>query len=329
MEATGIDDDHDQRFKTLIREFLPEFIDCFFKRWYDRFDFSHYEWLEQEAFLDPPHGEQKIMDLVVQIRTNEPIEPGKNECLLLIHIEVDSSNSASKLRRRMLQYYAYLRRSRELPVLPIGLFLYVGLDGIGRDTYMETLWGETLIRFDYYSIGLPGLDGMEYANGPNLLGLALSALMALPKQDRARFLSEGLDRIVSTSQNDFRKYLLVECLDNYTILDASEQLEFERLKAERQPMNKEFIGGFERRAMAIGKVEGVAEGQVIGEARGEMRGVTLGQRKVVLKQLNKKFGVLTSEQTALVEAMNADQLDDVSLEILDARSLSELTAFQE
>ena len=316
MATTGIDDDHDQRFKTLIREFLPEFIDCFFKRWYDRFDFSHCEWLKQEAFLDPPHGEQKIMDLVVQIRTNEPIEPGKNECLLLIHIEVDSSNSAAKLRRRMLQYYAYLRRSRELPVLPIGLFLYVGLDGIGRDTYTETLWGETLIRFDYYSIGLPGLDGMEYANGPNLLGLALSALMALPKQDRARFLSEGLDRIVSTGQNDFRKYLLVECMDNYTNLDASEQLEFERLKAETQPMNKEFIGGFERRAMAIG------------EARGEAQGMTFGQRKVVLKQLNKKFGVLTLEQTALVEAMNSDQLDDVSLEILDACSLSELTAFQ-
>ncbi len=320
METTGIDDDHDQRFKIFIREFLPDFIDCFFKRWYDRFNFSHVEWLEQEAFLYPPHGEQKIMDLVAQIRVNEPIEPGNNDCLLLIHIEVDSSNSAAKLRRRMLQYYAFLRRSHQLPVLPIALFLYVGLDGISRDTYQETLWGETLIRFDYYSIGLPGLDGMEYANGPNMLGLALSALMRLPKQDRARFLLEGLDRIVSTSENDYRKYLLVECLDNYTILDESEQLEFERLKAETQPMNREFIGGFERRAMAIGKVEG--------KARGESRGVTLGQRKVLLRQLNKKFGALTLEQTALVEAMSADQLYDVSLEILDARSLSELSAFQ-
>ena len=50
-------DDHDQRFKTLLREFLPEFFELFFPEWAARFDFSSTEWLEQEAFLDPPGGE--------------------------------------------------------------------------------------------------------------------------------------------------------------------------------------------------------------------------------------------------------------------------------
>jgi hypothetical protein len=33
-------DDHDQRFKTLLREFLPEFFDGFFPEWAPRFDFT-------------------------------------------------------------------------------------------------------------------------------------------------------------------------------------------------------------------------------------------------------------------------------------------------
>src|SRR5436190_1283048 len=57
-------DDHDQRFKTLLREFLPEFFALFFPDWAARFDFAGTEWLEQEAFLDPPGGEKRVLDVV-------------------------------------------------------------------------------------------------------------------------------------------------------------------------------------------------------------------------------------------------------------------------
>ena len=62
-------DDHDQRFKTLLREFLPEFFELFFADWAARFDFAGTEWLEQEAFLDPPGGEKRILDLVAKVPT--------------------------------------------------------------------------------------------------------------------------------------------------------------------------------------------------------------------------------------------------------------------
>lgn len=32
-------DDHDQRFKALLREFLPELFSCFFPEWAPKFDF--------------------------------------------------------------------------------------------------------------------------------------------------------------------------------------------------------------------------------------------------------------------------------------------------
>ena len=170
-------DDHDQRFKTLLQEFLPEFVALFFAEWADRFAFSRTEWLGQEAFLDPPEGERRVLDLVAKVPTALSAGDGPDDCLLLIHIEIDSSESTTLLRKRMLQYYAFLRRSYGLPVFPIALFLRVGHGGITRDVYEETLWGKSLIRFEYFSIGLPALDGVTYHRGPNLLGLALSALM--------------------------------------------------------------------------------------------------------------------------------------------------------
>jgi hypothetical protein len=51
--------DHDQRFKSLLKEFLAEFFELFFAEWYHRFDFSGVVWLEQELFLDPPQGKNR------------------------------------------------------------------------------------------------------------------------------------------------------------------------------------------------------------------------------------------------------------------------------
>ena len=66
-------DDHDQRFKALLREFLPEFFALFFPDWAARFDFAGTEWLEQEAFLDPPGGEKRILDVVAKVPTRVPV----------------------------------------------------------------------------------------------------------------------------------------------------------------------------------------------------------------------------------------------------------------
>ena len=84
-------------------------------------------------------------------------------------------------------------------------------------------------------------------------------------------------------------------------------------------MEKEFVSSFERR--------GIKKGVALGEARGEARGVATGLRRVVLRQLDKKFGELSVDQKATIEAMSVEQLEEISLEILDANSLSELPGF--
>jgi hypothetical protein len=137
--------DHDQRFKLLLQAFFAEFLQLFFPALAARFDFSNLVWLDKEVFADPPQGGRGYLDLVAQLRAREPIagqRPGEPDTTLaLIHVEIERAESVHALRSRMHQYYEQLRRRHGLPVLPIALYLRLGLDGIGKDVYEEHLLG--------------------------------------------------------------------------------------------------------------------------------------------------------------------------------------------
>ena len=85
----------------------------------------------------------------------------------------------------MYDAYGQLRRKYGLPVLPIALYLRVGLDGLGIDFYEEHFWELRPIRFEYLYVGLPGLDAVKYVQGENWLGVALAALMKIPAEQVA------------------------------------------------------------------------------------------------------------------------------------------------
>ena len=251
--------------------------------------------------------------------TTVPAGDRPDDCLLLIRIEIDSSESTTLLRKRMLQYCAFLRRSSGLPVFPIALFLHVGHGGITRDVYEESLWGKSLIRFEYFSIGLPALDGATYHRGPNLLGLALSALMKLPAADRARFLAEGLERIEVSGENELRRYLLADCYDHYLPLSDAERESARRLMAERFTQGATIMNGLELR-----ELRGEKRGEARGEARGEQRGRLQGKCDLVVKQLTKRFGPLSEAVLAQVSALSSDRLDEIAMAFAEATSLAEL-----
>src|SRR5215471_1343460 len=105
--------DHDQRFKLLIQEFFAEFLRLFFPAWADRFDFGQVEWLQQEAFLDPPQGQRRAIDLVAKLHARRPVTPGQAPAgeqvwLALVHIEVEHRDTVAPLRASMFDYYKQL-----------------------------------------------------------------------------------------------------------------------------------------------------------------------------------------------------------------------------
>jgi hypothetical protein len=304
--------DHDQRFKSLLKTFFAEFFQAFFPAWAGRFDFSGVDWLEQEVFTDPPRGERRSLDLVARL----PLRPGvpppaaipaepADRCLTLIHVEIESQDTVAPLRPRMFSYYEQLRRRHGLPVLPIALYLRVGLDGIGWDVYEETYWDHRLLSFAYAYVGLPGLDGEQYVAGEHLLGVALTALMRVPPARRAAVHAEALRRLAEARENDYRRYLLLDCLEAYATLDEIQAQELGAL------LRTERYRGAQ--AMVMTTFE-----------KGLQQGQQQGQRTMLQKQLEARFGPLSPSARERFENLSPERLEALALELLEARSLQEL-----
>ncbi len=175
MPPSAAHPDHDQRIKVLLKEFFAAFLHAFFPQWAPRFEFLQIDWLDKELFLAPPQGERRHLDLVARLQLRPgvpPPSPGITDLMALVHVEVESRASAAAFRPRMFDYYIQLRRDTGLPVLPVALFLRVGMEGIGWDAYEEHFWEKQVLRFEYAYIGLPGVEGEPYATGENLLGVA-------------------------------------------------------------------------------------------------------------------------------------------------------------
>ena len=51
--------DHDQRFKEMIREFFPQFMNRFFEDSAKEFDLTTPQWLDKEILPNPPEGERR------------------------------------------------------------------------------------------------------------------------------------------------------------------------------------------------------------------------------------------------------------------------------
>jgi hypothetical protein len=209
----------------------------------------------------------------------------------------------------MFDYYIQLRRDTGLPVLPIALFLRLGLKGVGWDSYVEQFWEHPIIRFNYAYVGLPALDGEPYATGENLVGVALSTLMRLPAARRAELYAEGLKRIAGSGQNAYRQMLLAECLEAYAELDETEK---KRLHAEAYPEVQILMKTTYERGIEQGIEQGIE------------RGIEQGERRLTLRLIEAKFGPLSPQVKQQVEALSPHELARVQLDLLKAESLQEL-----
>jgi hypothetical protein len=73
--------------------------------------------------------------------------------------------------------------------------------------------------FRFFYVGLPGLEAVEYVKGENWLGVALSALMRIPRDQIAWVGAEALQRLAGAKLSDQRHFLLAECVQAYLPLD--------------------------------------------------------------------------------------------------------------
>jgi hypothetical protein len=305
--------DHDQRFKVLLKEFFAEFLALFFPQQAARFDYSRLEWLDKEVFADPPQGEVLIADLVARLPLRAPATGEPISAVALVHVEVESRDAVNEFRRRMFEYYEALRRRYGCPVLPIAVYLRVGLDGIGIDGYDEDFDGLAVLRFQYLYVGLPGLDAVRYVEGGSWLGVGLSALMRVPRLRRAWLRSEALRRlVVECKENPYRQWLLLECVEAYADLDEEQRREYEALLQTEQ--YKEIAP-----MMTTTFEKGVAKGRE--EGREEALQAT---RRLLQRQLEIRFGPLPEAVAQKLNNLPVERLEEIGVALISALSLAEL-----
>jgi hypothetical protein len=135
--------------------------------------------------------------------------------------------------------------------------------------------------------------------------VALSALMRLPADRRAELHAEGLKRIAGSGENDFRRFLLAECLEAYAELDEAQKVRVEALL----------------RTQAYQEVEPLMKTTY---ERGIERGIEQGERRAALRLMEARFGPLTARVKQQVEALSPEALAQLQLDLLKAQSLDEL-----
>jgi hypothetical protein len=254
------------------------------------------------------------------------------------------------LKAFFAEYYEQLRRKHGLPVLPIALYLRVGLDGIGWDVYQEKYWEHTLVSFSYAYVGLPGLDAEQHVAGEHLLGVALTALMHVPPARRAAVQAEALRRLAEARENDYRRYLLLECLEAYATLDEAQAQELGALlRTERyQGVQAMAMTTFEKGVQAglqqaqttyeKGVQAGLQQAQTTYEKgvqaglqqanttfeKGLQQGLQEGRRTTLEKLLEARFGPLSPSAQQRLDNLSGERLEALTLALLKARSLQEL-----
>ena len=300
---------HDQRFKVLLQEFLIEFLLLFFADLVDQLDLENVEWLHQELYPDPPHGQLLTIDLIAAISLRQaPGSAGQAETILL-HLEFEADDTVEPFRERFADYFDYLTKKFGRRVLPIAVYLRVGLAGQGKDAYVIRVLGRNVKRFEYDYVGLPRLPGATYLAGDNLLGVALSALMRWSRKKRARAAVQALERIVNSQESAYRKRLLCECVQAYAPLEDDQRIELNSLLS---------------RPERTGVHEMIKTWTEEAEERGIMRGQLQGQRKLLLKQLQQRFPDLSQKAQQRLEQLSAEQLEELGLALMTAKSLHEL-----
>ena len=152
---------------------------------------------------------------------------------------------------------------------------------------------------------MPGLDGVEYVQGDNLLGVALAALMKIPKEKVAWLGAEALRKIKEAPISDQQKFLLGDCVQAYLPMDDEQQREFEQLLTAKH-------------------YEGVKAMNLTSFDKGMEKGKDLGQRGLVHDQLQERFGPLAPPVLERLSQMPADRLPVIGKALIKAQSLQEL-----
>ncbi len=303
---------HDQRFKEFLQAFLQDFLKLFYPNVEKRLDFGKIEFLDKEVFTNVADGSRREADVVAKLRSRKGLPE-----VVLVHVEVQA-RGARDVPARMFEYCALLWSRYRLPIFPIVVYLRGGSKGPANEEFRMELFGHEILRFRCQSVRLAGLDVEEYRKGSGPVGAALGALMNREhSRDLAKLRASLLLRVAESGLDEAREFLLVNLIETYFQLGADDLESYQELISRKEYRKVQDVElSWADKLLREGEEKGLEKGLEAGRLK--------GKRESVLRVLEAKFGVASTNTTAQVEAMGSEEELDVCLErVLKATSLEE------
>ena len=294
--------DHDQLFKELLSTFFIEFVELFLPEVAALMERDSITFLPQEYFTDLITGDRKIIDLIAKVRFQG------QDAFFIIHLE-NQSFSEAEFARRMFFYFAKLHQEYLLPIYPVVIFSFDKPQRPESTNYKVSLANLEVLNFNFTSIQLNQLSWRDFLNQQNPIAAALMAKMQIQPNDRPKVKAECLRLLATLKLDPARTRLISGFVDTYLTLNATEEQTFQT-ELDRMGLNKE------EKVMEI----------VTSWMRTGMRNEA---EKLVLRQLNRRFGPIEAELEQQIQALSIDRVEDLSDALLDFSDRSQLVIWLE
>jgi predicted transposase/invertase (TIGR01784 family) len=218
----------------------------------------------------------------------------------LVHIELQSSNDGD-MALRMAEYALGIRR--EFGRFPEQVVLYVGLAALRM---VGKVSGPHL-RFECRMVDIRELDGERLIESASLADNVVGVLARLRDQRKAvRHVLERIEAHDEQTRTAALRELLI--LAKLRRIEAIIMKETQTMPLLDSIMDHEILGPEFRRGLA----------------QGEERGLAKGEKTILRRQFEARFGPLPGWAEERLSIMTAAEAEEVAVRFLDAASLAEL-----
>ena len=279
---------HDQNFKELISTFFMEFLELFLPEFAATIDPTSVTFLQQEYFVDLVEGEEKIVDLLAEVKL------AGEDATILIHLEPQST-SQTFFPQRLFFYFARLHQKHLKPIYPIAVFSYDKPKKVAKTTYTVGFPHLKVLEFNFAAIQLNQLDWRDYIDRANPVAAALMSKMKIAKTDRPKVKAECLRLLVTLKLDPAKSRLISKFVDSYLRLDVKEEQMF-RAEIDR---------------MGINQKEEIMQTMTSWEEKGMEKGLEKATQSIALNMLKDNFSL---EQISRLTGLTIAQLQQLQVD---------------
>lgn len=247
----------------------------------------------------------------------------------LYHLELQTAND-NTMPSRMLEYFSLLFNTYHQE--PFQQVLYVGHKTLTMRNHLTL----HKLRFEYTLIDIRTIDCHPLLESQDIADNLLAILCGIEGRERdiVRQILYRIAQVTSKERRDLWEQLLI--LTGLRDLQIQELVKQEGRKMPitvdmgetiwgKELFNQGKLSGIlegERR----GKLEGRLEGKLEGRQEGKLEGKLEGESLILQRLLTKRFGPLPDWATETIAQAQSEQLEQWSLQLLDAETLEAVFA---